>query len=87
VNFKIYYSVLVCMGLNITRVIYDDIMVPLIVEMKNYDKHGKMELSRRIQVIIGLVSDFFNGTLLLYLFYNNAREQLKKRMKIRHRIG
>ena len=46
-----------------------------------------MELSRRIQVVIGLVSDFFNGTLLLYLFYNNAKEQLKKRIKIRHRIG
>jgi hypothetical protein len=47
-------------------------MVPIIVEMRNYDKHGKMELSRRIQVILGLVSDFFTGTLLLYLFYNNA---------------
>jgi len=60
------------MGLNLTRIIYDDIMMPLIVEMKNYDKHGKMELSRRIQVILGLISDFMTGTLLLYLFYNNA---------------
>jgi hypothetical protein len=75
------------MGVNITRMIYDDIMVPLIVEMKNYDNHGKIELSRRIQVVIGLVSDFFNGTLLLYLFYNNAREQLRKRIRIRNRIS
>jgi hypothetical protein len=54
-------------------------MVPVIVEFKNYDNQGKMELSRRIQVVIGLVSDFFTGTLLLYLFYNNAGQQLKKR--------
>jgi hypothetical protein len=60
------------MGLNLTRIIYDDIMMPLIVELKNYDNHKKMELSRKIQVIIGLVSDFLTGTLLLYLFYNNA---------------
>lgn len=46
-----------------------------------------MELSRRIQVVMGLVSDFFNGTLLLYLFFNNAREQLRKRIRIRNRIS
>ena len=75
------------MGLNLTRIIYDDIMMPLIVELKHYDNHGKMELARRIQVVIGLASDYFTGTLLLYLFYNNAGRQLKKRRKIRDRIA
>jgi hypothetical protein len=75
------------MGFNLTRMIYDDLMMPLVVEMYFYDVHSKMEKSRKIQVILGLISDFLTGTLLLYLFYNNAARQLVKRRKIRERIA
>ena len=75
------------MGFNLTRMIYDDLMMPLVVEMYFYDVHSKMEKTRKIQVILGLISDFLTGTLLLYLFYNNAARQLVKRRKIRERIA
>jgi hypothetical protein len=46
--------------------------MPLFIERKHYTDAQKMETARRIQVVLGTASDFMTGTLLLYMFYNNA---------------
>lgn len=55
-----------------TRILYDDIIMPLGIELKNYGNHDRMDLSRKTQVVIATISDFLTGILLLYLFYNTA---------------
>lgn len=60
--------------------------MPMFIERKYYTDAHKMEVARRIQVVLGTSSDFLTGTLLLYMFYNNAKHQLKKRIEIKARI-
>jgi hypothetical protein len=60
--------------------------MPLGIEINNYNNTNKMEATRRVQVVIGTMSDFITGTLLLYLFYNNAMHSISKRVKIRRHL-
>jgi hypothetical protein len=70
----------------VTRMLYNDLLMPLGIEMRGYSDGKKMEASRRVQVLISITSDFLTGNLLLYLFYNNAMHQISKRVKIRRHL-
>ena len=74
------------MGVHITRILYNDLIMPFAIEMQSYTDANKMEAARRVQVILGIASDFITGTLLLYLFYNSAMHQIAKRVKIRRHM-
>lgn len=58
------FTIAICL----TRVIIDDLIIPLFLERKFYADKKKMEVARRIQVLMGTVTDFLVGVLLLYLF-------------------
>jgi hypothetical protein len=51
------------MGVNITRILYNDLIMPLAIEMQSYTDANKMEAARRVQVILGIATDFITGTL------------------------
>lgn len=65
--------VLFTMGVYITRILFDDLIMPLAIELNHYTDEAKMLVSRRIQVLLGVASDFLTGTLLIYMFYANAK--------------
>lgn len=67
------YFVLFTMGLCVTRILFDDLVMPLAIELNHYTDENKMRVSRRIQVVIGIVSDFLTGILLIYMFFANAK--------------
>jgi hypothetical protein len=74
-------------GICITRQLYDDLIMPLFIERKHYSDLQKMEVARRIQVVLGTSSDFLTGTLMLYMFYHNALSQQRKRAALINKIA
>ena len=85
-NTFIFASVLLTISMCLARTLYDDIILPIFIERNEYapGTHRSLSLARKIQVILGDMSDMMIGIALLYLCYNNARFALKKK-KRKHR--
>lgn len=79
---QIYGYVLFSISLELSRIIFDEIVIPLIIERKASQENQKwLGLGYAVQIILGNLDDFFIGICLLYLCYNNGKHALKKKQR------
>eukprot|EP00347_Sterkiella_histriomuscorum_P016672 403352298 len=79
----IFVSVLATISFQLTRTLYDDIILPIFIEKGEFDTNieRKLSVARKIQIIICDLTDMMIGTALLYVCYNNTKFALKKKQR------
>eukprot|EP00347_Sterkiella_histriomuscorum_P017588 403348763 len=84
----IFVSVLATIIFQLTRTLYDDIILPIFIEKGEFDTNieRKLSVARKIQIIICDLTDMMTGTALLYVCYNNTKFALKKKQRQHRRF-